>query len=658
MAKYQLKNSNKKVDCELLTENEGQYVVRFKNGIVQRVPKNRISNLDKIDEGVLDTIKGIGGKLVDKIKGAARKIKEFFVEVFNVGDFVFFKTDQDNILSASHPINSIKGSQSVDSVNFIPSEETIELCDELGIQPVAVENFEFNDDYTGAFDFTLSTFVGESKKETTSLIDALHEGERLKDSEKIKLSGTFCDWDEEKIVEYIANEYMSRFRGKQPNSLPLLIWGAPGIGKTAIIRSLKDIVKGITGKDINILSINGGSVGSDDFTMPAQIERKVKIIDSKEGSYTETTIKDLPKSWLPVYDANEKDEDVLTKTKMIANGAIEVDGEITEDGPGGIFFIDEFSRMTPAGINALMQTPTSRNIGNSSALTFGDRWVIVCAANRKGEMSRNLRSEALEFEGASKTRFNHCNFVPNPENWLKWANSESKRRPGRKNILNEIISYIEDELKKGKTTSGIGDFYEMFSHPHGDLDGLKGTACPRTWEGFSEVLIDQCLENEIGTRYSDVPSIPKAKIVETGAGILGKDVAERFADFVSQFSVFTAKDAENVWTKGDSVTYEILKKQKLNSSNIEDVFNKHIFPLMKDNYPGGLSDAVSPEAALNFMKFLETCCYDGGKFNLNRFKTISQNFAQIFNVDLCSVKGPYADAANYKEDVIAKNEVI
>ena len=71
-----------------------------------------------------------------------------------------------------------------------------------------------------------------------------------------------------------------------------------------------------------------------------------------------------------------------------------------------------------------------------------------------------------------------------------------------------------------------------------------------------------------------------------------------------------------------------------------------------------MDNGVSPDAALHFMEFLEACCYDSGQFNLNRFKTISTKFGFEFNVDLRSTTGPYADAANYKEDVIAKNELV
>lgn len=666
-----MKDDKHFVDVDILNEQKNEYVVRFGNGVIQRVPKKRVSQMTKIDEGVLDTLRGAvstankyGREFKEKFVEIAKKIKEFFVKAFVTNNFVFFKDTEGKVVPAIHPINSIEGAKSTSSVNYIPGSDTIQLCNELGIEPEAVENFEFGGEYTGAIPFksTVSESNGSSSV-LRSLVEA--EDSYLKDAEKIKLQGTFCDWSQEQIVNHIGNEYMSRYNGRNPKTLPLLIWGAPGIGKTAIIRSLRDIIKSETGKDISIISVNGGNVGPDDFTMPASIVKTIASDDIENmdddgfKAATKTVIKDLPKDWLPVYNPTSEDSNVEL-LNAIANGGGLVKGEdgkdVIENGPGGIFFIDEYSRMTQAGMDALMQTPTTREIGSNSTLKFGDRWVIVCAANRKSDMSRRGGSEALMFEGASKTRFNHCNFVPDPKDWIIWAKKESKSRSGRTNILPEITMYIESEIKRDP--KGFGDYYEMWSHPSGELSGEKSTASPRTWEGLSEDLIDQCLENTFGKKYKSIASMPKNELSFVASGVIGGDAAKRFATFVSEFSLFKPEDAENVWTKGDNAKYEIIKQQKLNSANIEEYFKDHIFPLLKTTYPGGISDGVSPDAALNFMKFLEECCYESGKFNLNRFKTISTLFGQEFGVDLRSINGPYADVANYKEDVIAKNELV
>lgn len=674
MAKYRLRNSNNVVRCEVLNESKNEFVVRFNNGVIQKVPKYRVSNLDRIDEGVLDAVRGAadsvnkyGRKFVSKIKDTAKKIKEFLIKALVVDGFVVFKDSENGYLEASHPVNAIEGAKNTDCVNYVPGTDTIELCNEIGIEPEAIENYEFNDEYDGSLDFVCST--NESTEHSSSILKALFEDEntRLKDNEKIKLTGTFTDWNEEEIVNYILGEYSSRRRGRNPSSDPLMIWGAPGIGKTAIIRSLVDIIEQKTGKKINFISVNGGNVGPDDFTMPASVERTLntnnidQIEDKGFKGASRIVIEDLPKSWLPVYNPKTEGGDAEA-LNAVANGGKVVKGEdgseTIENGPGGIFFIDEYSRMTQAGMDALMQTPTTREIGSNSTLTFGDRWVIVCAANRKSDMSRAGRSEALSWEGASKTRFHHINFVPDPKVWIKWAREDNKYRPGYKNVIPEIIQYIESEIKRDPVE--YGDYYEMWSHPQGELNGEKATACPRQWRALSEEIIDQYLDNEFikaGT-YNSVADIPVNKIIKLAAGLVGLDVAKRFATFVSKYSLFTPTDAANVWKKGTDVKYDILDKNVLNSANVEKYFTEHIFPVLKRNYPGGLDKGVSAEAALNAIKFIEACCYDNGSFNLNRFNTICAAFELDFGVNLTSLTGPYAEVANYKENVVSSNELV
>ena len=95
MAKYKLKNSNNTVNCEILNESAGDYIVRFNNGVIQNVPKDRVSQLDKIDEGVLDTVRQAAGavnkygrKFASKVKDIAQKVKEFFVQALVVDNYV------------------------------------------------------------------------------------------------------------------------------------------------------------------------------------------------------------------------------------------------------------------------------------------------------------------------------------------------------------------------------------------------------------------------------------------------------------------------------------------------------------------------------------------------------------------------------------------
>ena len=216
MARFKiLENGNATVPCQILNESAGKYIVKFEDGNIERVSKSLVSDLDKVDEGVLDMVRNSGkavmkyGKTVyNKAKDVAKKIADLIIAPFRVFDCVFFKGDDGGILPVSHPLNAIEGALNCNSVNYIPSDSTVKLCDELGIEAKAVENFEFEGEYNGAVQFY--DYVGESETSNNSLLLSLFErdetvssGKRLAQNEKIQLSGTFRDWSKDKIINFI-----------------------------------------------------------------------------------------------------------------------------------------------------------------------------------------------------------------------------------------------------------------------------------------------------------------------------------------------------------------------------------------------------------------------------------------------------------------------
>lgn len=107
--------------------------------------------------------------------------------------------------------------------------------------------------------------------------------------------------------------------------------------------------------------------------------------------------------------------------------------------------------------------------------------------------------------------------------WMEWAKKPSETRKDRNNILPEIISYLTDHP-------------EDFNEPVQVIDGLPIAApgvSPRTWVGASETLIIACLDNRFGTRYDSIASMPKEEITRYLAGIIGPEVAKKFADYIA-----------------------------------------------------------------------------------------------------------------------------
>ena len=619
MAKYRLeKNRKKSVNCEVLYENLNGYIVRFDNGMIKNVKKSNVYALDKIDEAVLDDIRAglsnFGRRVADTSRRVVDTVKNFFKRVINIDNFVFFRGESGNVLPVSHPINVMEGARGTSSVNFVPCEDDIKYASELGIDAIAVENFQHTGEYNGAIQFnSMNDRYNESYKNSflgTMLSEVANSERWLAKKDSIQLQGEFGDWSQEQIEEDIISEYAARYTKKHfaKGLLPLMVWGAPGIGKTAIMRACKDKIKSNFGKDIRVISINGGSVGYDDFTMPADIKEKfIEYLNGTEKESERHTLKDLPKSWLPVFDSTSND---AILQNALANGGrleeYEVGGvKKTKiiNGPGGIFFIDEFSRLTQAAISSLMQTPTSREIAGNSTLKFGDRWVIISAANRSSDMAKAQRSEAMVFEAAAKTRFRHVNFVPKLEDWVKWANE--KGDDGQTNVMREMIDYLLQEPR---------DFYEMYNVPKGQLDVDRATACPRTWEAFSAQLRTTYLKqdiNDVGDDgedlsmfkdyFSDRPdsldSIEIDEITRCGAAIIGGDPTARFAKFVKNLT-FTSKDADNVVVygandpKGNPIEYKILNN--ITVANSSTIVKTTIVPLIVDaiKQKGGVTDEM------------------------------------------------------------------
>ena len=141
------------------------------------------------------------------------------------------------------------------------------------------------------------------------------------------------------------------------------------------------------GYDISVISVNGSTIGPEDFSFPAITEngdligKFEKLMASRDNvksnvisffSKNSKRICDLNKSWLPFYDGTERDSSILEWSKVIANGGkvdIDDDGNVTvEEGDGGIFFIDEFTRLTPDGINTILNLPVGRQINANLVL--------------------------------------------------------------------------------------------------------------------------------------------------------------------------------------------------------------------------------------------------------------------------------------------------
>lgn len=695
MAKYNLSSDGRNtVNCDILNESEGKYIVRFENGSVSSVDKKRVHSLNSIDEGVLDTLRGVGEKVskygktfVKKVQDTAKAIKDFFVKAFKMNGFVFFKSEDDEVINASHPINAMIEAKNNKSLNVFPSSSTIDMCREVGIEPRSIENFQFTGQYEGVLESV------SPRKKSGSVLESLfeREGDYITGSPiepKSPMLGAsktpmYKDVNASTIVKLIVEEYEGRLKGDW-KALPYFIWGAPGIGKTEIITSIIDILEKKHGERPGFIAINARTISSESFSFPASIMKglsdeeaalmaKIKaqktgasyediVKEFKEKSMETAAISDLPKDWMPVYNPKDpRGEEYVEMARKIANGGkINRETGLLDDGPGGFIFIDEYARMNDDAAAALMQLPSSRYF-KSKSQTIGNRWVVIAAANRKNDIG--TRNDYVKQDAAMNTRWQKLNFVPSFDDWKLWAEATRDSRTGQKNIHPDILAYIKQSMDEGNVfNEPFGDFYNMTKlNSQGEQTSGEPTASPRSWESASEIyysLIDE---------YGGSSNIPDKELEMRMEFNVGAPVAKRFVEFLRKFK-FTNEDARAVWTKGRVMpATEKSLKGYINTGNFENFMMNFVLPKLEEEYPNAKNqNGISPENLLNAINFIEFLAPQktGGNGRLDSgilrkiFKVLGTDIAgvELLDYDNDGSQDLYAEPRNKVADILMSND--
>lgn len=233
---------------------------------------------------------------------------------------------------------------------------------------------------------------------------------------------------------------------------PLLVWGAPGIGKTAILNFIAKEYFGADAKekrrliDFDLMTMSG-----EDFFMPA-----VSNKDTPQAKGAR-----LPDEWLPVYRIDDPDGDAK------ANGP---------DGKGGILFFDEIARCKVSVQNVCLKIIDERRVGS---YVLGSKWVIICAANRKSDLSDD-EQESFKWSSTLANRFQQVNFAANIEDWAPWALS-AKDDLGRMLVKPEIVAFLKFNQKYFHLLDP-----EEFSNSSG---GSEAWPSPRSWTNASQAIL-------------------------------------------------------------------------------------------------------------------------------------------------------------------------
>ena len=204
---------------------------------------------------------------------------------------------------------------------------------------------------------------------------------------------------------------------------PLLIWGAPGIGKTSVVKQF-----GLKEMGVPVIEVILSLMEPTDVAGLPGVE-KDRFDDS-----TKRSVNYLPMIW------------------PLDNGP--------ED-KGGIIFLDEINRAHPSVQAAMLKVVLDREIAAAN-YKVPSKWLILAAANRPEDEPGSM-IKPISF--ALADRFAQVNFITDPITWTKWARS--------KNLSDDVVSFIE--LMQD-------EFYKL---PHmlvGDEGYTTQGATPRSWD--------------------------------------------------------------------------------------------------------------------------------------------------------------------------------
>lgn len=249
---------------------------------------------------------------------------------------------------------------------------------------------------------------------------------------------------------------------KSKNLARLMIWGAPGIGKTAILMSVLDSLP--NGNEYNLIVKTLSNETPDNFTLPKYVE-----INGQEKAT------DVPKTWLPVYKpTGDRNQD-----------------QILDDACGkGLLFIDELSRATPQVLNVILPLV---NEGIFNGYKLGSGWVIIVASNR----AEDEMSGQADIGNALGNRFRQLYYEPTAKSWMQWAKTQNYMSP----LLLQWLSMPEHETYSG------GKYFYMDPNETMESAGVTKIMCtPRSWtNAMRQLALYSHTGNLEGFTIFDIP---------------------------------------------------------------------------------------------------------------------------------------------------------
>ena len=500
---HEMEDTQYKIAGELVSLNESNNTcsVRFKNN---RVENNIPLDIVYINESLIDTVKKYGRKLTTWI---IRKVKGIFLFANPEGEldenstshplnlvamqsnpsFVKFYPNENlvelaqesgiNVRIPSEEDEDYVDTEEINSINRFWNrvmkqagttdktiEESIKYVYENYYHPLIKDSKKLNEagipsQYPTQDGLGRRNLNGKfvHTEELKGLIRTSIEGQlkttysqAIKSLEKDPTFYNEKDAERAKNPKYIAAKkaMLKKFRKTESESnnktKPLLIWGAPGIGKTEIVRkSVYDFRNHpTTPLLLSMQEVKCTGLDADSFRLPKESDKEEDA--RQEIASTDGVFHNAALAWLPMYTPsdsayNERMEKRFeTCCHLTSDHKALIDEETGSQMQGGVLFFDEIIRATKAGFKVLMDV-CDRKLQEKR---LARSWAIVCASNRFSDDPTQDGQDDLLESSPILQRFTHVTYIPTKAEWLVWARSVDDES-GLANIEPEIVSFVE-----------------------------------------------------------------------------------------------------------------------------------------------------------------------------------------------------------------------
>jgi hypothetical protein len=336
--------------------------------------------------------------------------------------------------------------------------------------------------------------------------------------------------DTKRLVKNLINNY---FLDTRPN---IMIWGAPGIGKTEVVKDAARQISQQLGKDKSI---------------PVM----VVTLATKEA---------VDLSGLPILYAKNAMTDTIIGSEDRGKVGMDYAYPGWLPGPGddadGILFFDEINRADQSVLGAALTLLLDRTSGKYK---MPDGWRVWAAGNR------DVDGPIDPLEGAVASRFlgGHYHLVPTVEDWSAWTRTPSAYF---KSISGEVIEefYVPDEflsfllLKDVKEAGANGEGGQIFSRGKSyrvkfeyfynwdkaaseESGGgqMTGFPTPRTWSEAFKTLFQMVRRSPFIKKAAENVDPRKKTISVLGAALNDREFGEELGDMLAAVVGNSAADA-------------------------------------------------------------------------------------------------------------------